>query len=100
MTDYSTKRADRATLLKLIGKIAKKKAFSVRNVPKAHRLCVQAAFFAKEKPSEIRTAFCCLDLLFFVEQCVVWIYCFLLNNALLMFVVFTEQCLVDIIAFC
>jgi len=25
MTDYSTKRADRATLLKLIGKIAKKK---------------------------------------------------------------------------
>jgi len=36
MTDYSTKRADRATLLKLIGKIAKKKAFSVRNVPNAH----------------------------------------------------------------
>ena len=31
---------------------------------------------------------------------VVWIYCFLLKNALLMLVVFTEQCLVDIIAFC
>ena len=28
-------------------------------------------FFAKEKPSEIRTVFCCLDLLFFVEQCLV-----------------------------
>ena len=26
-------------------------------------------FSAKEKPSEIRTVFCCLDLLFFVEQC-------------------------------
>ncbi len=28
-------------------------------------------FFAKEKPSEIRTVFCCLDLLFFVDQCFV-----------------------------
>jgi len=33
-------------------------------------------FFAKEKPSEIRTVFCCLDLLFFVEQCFVDIIAF------------------------
>ena len=33
-------------------------------------------FFAKEKPSEIRTVFCCLDLLFFVEQCLVDIIVF------------------------
>jgi putative flippase GtrA len=31
---------------------------------------------------------------------VVWIYCFLLKNALLMLVVFTEKCFVDIIVFC
>ncbi len=49
-------------------------------------------FFAKEKPSEIRTVFCCLDLLFFVDQCFVWIYCFLLNNALLILLLFVEQC--------
>ena len=33
-------------------------------------------FFAKEKPSEIRTVFCCLDLLFFVEKCFVDIIAF------------------------
>jgi hypothetical protein len=33
-------------------------------------------FFAKEKPSEIRTVFCCLDLLLFVDQCFVDIIAF------------------------
>ena len=33
-------------------------------------------FFVKEKPSEIRTVFCCLDLLFFVEQFLVDIIAF------------------------
>ena len=33
-------------------------------------------FFAKEKPSEIRTVFCCLDLLLFVDQCFVDIIVF------------------------
>ena len=32
--------------------------------------------YSKEKPSEIRTVFCCLDLLFFVEQCFVDIIAF------------------------
>lgn len=32
--------------------------------------------FVKEKPSEIRTVFCCLDLLFFVEKCLVDIIVF------------------------
>jgi hypothetical protein len=40
-------------------------------LPKAktshHRFCA----YSKEKPSEIRTVFCCLDLLFFVDQCFV-----------------------------
>jgi len=31
---------------------------------------------------------------------VVWIYCFLLKNALLILLPFVEKCLVDIIAFC
>ena len=38
MTDYSTKRADRATLLKLIGKIAKKKTiFNPQRAEGTHR---------------------------------------------------------------
>ena len=37
-----------------------------------HRFCA----YSKEKPSEIRTVFCCLDLLFFVEQCLVDIIAF------------------------
>jgi len=45
-------------------------------LPKAktshHRFCA----YSKEKPSEIRTVFCCLDLLFFVEQCFVDIIAF------------------------
>jgi len=55
-----------------------------------HRFCAQDSFVfspRKNRPKYGR---------FFV----VWIYCFLLINALLDLLFFVEQCFVDIIAFC
>jgi hypothetical protein len=63
-------------------------------LPKAktshHRFCVQDSFVFSPRKNRPR----------FGRFFVVWIYCFLLNYALLILVVFTEQCFVDIIAFC
>ena len=47
-----------------------------KNIVSSHLHARFFCFFAKEKPSEIRTVFCCLDLLFFVEQCFVDIIVF------------------------
>ena len=47
-----------------------------KNIVSSHLHARFFCFFAKEKPSEIRTVFCCLDLLFFVDQCFVDIIAF------------------------
>ena len=47
-----------------------------KNIASSLLRALYFCFFAKEKPSEIRTVFCCLDLLFFVEQCFVDIIVF------------------------
>ena len=47
-----------------------------KNIASSLLRALYSRFFAKEKPSEIRTVFCCLDLLFFVEKCFVDIIAF------------------------